>query len=64
MADVFISYARSPDRPDKAIANKIKKELERLGLSVFLDVANIDGGENFNFVIDHEVKHASVVVGI
>jgi hypothetical protein len=64
VADIFISYARSPDRPDKAIANKIKKELERLGLSVFLDVANIDGGENFNFVIDHEVKHASVVVGI
>jgi hypothetical protein len=64
VADVFISYARSDDHADKTVAQRVKSELERLGLSVFLDVEGIEGGDEFNSVLDRESKSAGAIVGI
>jgi WD40 repeat protein len=60
MADVFISYARA----ERADAEQIKRRLEGLGLSVFLDVEGLDGGDVFSAKLDHEVKTAGCVLGL
>ena len=60
MADVFISYARA----EFAIATAITHRLESLGLTVFIDVAGLDGGDVFTDRLDHEVKTAGAVLGL
>ena len=60
MADIFISYARA----ERAEAEAIKTRLEDLGLSVFLDVEGLDGGDVFSDVLDREVKTSGVVLGL
>lgn len=60
MADVFISYART----ERARAETIKANLERLGLSVFLDIDGLDGGDVFPDVLDREVKAAGAVLAL
>jgi formylglycine-generating enzyme required for sulfatase activity len=60
LTDVFISYARA----ERAEAEVIKARLEALGLSVFLDVEGLDGGDVFSDVLDREVKNAAVVLGL
>ena len=60
MADVFISYARV----ERDEAEAIRARLEALGLSVFLDVEGLDGGDVFSEVLDREVKTSGVVLGL
>src|SRR5262245_5906140 len=60
MADVFISYARA----ERADAERIKRRLEDLGLSVFLDVEGLEGGDVFSERLDREVKMAGAVLGL
>ncbi|MEP7210873.1 MAG: TIR domain-containing protein [Alphaproteobacteria bacterium] len=55
-----MSYART-ERDD---AEAIKARLEALGLSVFLDVEGLDGGDVFSDVLDREVKTSGVVLGL
>jgi hypothetical protein len=57
---VFISYART-ERED---AQRIKMRLEAMGLSVFLDVDGLDGGDVFSEKLDREVKTAGCVLGL
>lgn len=59
MADVFISYPRA----DRARVELIKLEIEKLGLSVFFDVQNLEAGDEFPDEIDRAVKQASAVIG-
>jgi hypothetical protein len=58
MTDVFLSYARS----ERGRVLPLKTALERLGLTVFFDTQNIDGGDSFPDVIDRAVKGARAVV--
>ena len=60
MADVFISYARD----ERARADQVKAALEGLGLSVFLDVEGLDGGDVFSDVLDRQVKTSGAVLGL
>jgi hypothetical protein len=60
VADVFISYARV----ERDEAEAIRARLEALGLSVFLDVEGLDGGDVFSEVLDREVKTSGVVLGL
>ncbi|MEO0982451.1 MAG: toll/interleukin-1 receptor domain-containing protein [Pseudomonadota bacterium] len=60
MADVFISYARV-ERPK---AERIRDLLQEIGLTVFLDVEGLDGGDVFPDVLDREVKTAGAVLGL
>lgn len=60
MADVFVSYARE----ELARADEVRKALEALGLSVFLDVERLDSGDVWSDVIDRELKAAGAVVAL
>jgi hypothetical protein len=60
LADVFISYART----ERDEAERIKARLEAMGLSVFLDVDGLDGGDVFSERLDREVKTAGCVLGL
>lgn len=60
MADVFISYARA----ERDVAEAVKLRLEAMGLSVFLDVDGLDGGDVFSEKLDREVKTAGIVLGL
>jgi len=60
VADIFISYAR----PERTEAECVKAALEREGLSVFLDIDGLDGGDDFSSKLDREVKSAGAVVGL
>lgn len=59
MADVFVSYARL----DRERIAPLSAALQLLGLNVFFDVDDLDGGDVFPDVLDREVKGAKVVVG-
>ena len=58
--DVFLSYARADS--DRAMV--IKDALEALGLSVFFDVDDMDGGDEFPDVIRDEVIAAGATVAV
>ncbi len=60
MVDVFISYARSESEP----AQRVKRLLEDMGLTVFLDVEGLDGGDVFPDVFDNAIKTAGVVLSL
>jgi hypothetical protein len=60
LADVFISYARA----ERADAERIAARLTGLGLSVFLDVDGLDGGDMFSDKLDREVKTSGAVLGL
>ncbi len=64
MADIFISYARSAEHEDRRVAQLLKSEFERLGLSVFIDVDGIEAGDEFNSIINEEAKTAGAIVGV
>ena len=60
MADVFLSYARK----EREKAEPIREALAALGLTVFFDVDELDGGDVFPDVLDREVKTAGAVVSL
>lgn len=65
MADVFISYARSLQHDDHRRAADLKRKLERdHGLSVFLDVEGLEGGDEFPEVLNRELRGAGAVVAL
>ncbi len=57
--DVFLSYARS----ERERVLPIRDILEDAGLTVFLDLDGIDGGDQYPEVIDAAVKQARCVIG-
>ncbi len=57
MADIFISYARA----DREVAQRLARELQRNGASVWFDGA-LEGGATFSKVIESELAAASKVV--
>lgn len=60
MADVFLSYARA----DTEAALAIKSAVEALGLTVFFDTDNLDGGEEWPDALDRELKSAGAVLAV
>lgn len=58
-ADVFLSYARSTSRDH---AREIRAELERRGVTTFLDEADLDVGQRFPEAIIDALLGARVVV--
>lgn len=60
MADVFLSYARA----DTDAAMAIKSAVEALGLTVFFDTENLDGGEEWPDALDRELKSAGAVLAV
>ena len=63
MAQVFISYARSPLHDDRNIAEAIRNRLVSMGLSVFWD-RDIQPGQNFANVLDQESRTAQLVLSL
>lgn len=59
MADVFLSYARQ----ERNEVIPIKALLEKLGLSVFIDVEGLDGGDHFPQRLEQEIRASRLVVG-
>ncbi|MEO0466681.1 MAG: toll/interleukin-1 receptor domain-containing protein [Pseudomonadota bacterium] len=58
MAEIFLSYART----DAQQVDVIKRALEALGLSVFLDTSDFQTGESFPDVLAREIEAAGAVV--
>ena len=63
MADIFISYATSADKPDKNIANQIKDRLLQEKFSVFID-SGLEPGARWDTELDRENKDARAVVAV
>lgn len=58
MADIFLSYARQ-ERNDVV---PIKVFVEKLGLSIFIDVEGLDAGEEFPARLHKEIEQAKLVL--
>lgn len=58
MADIFLSYARQ----ERNEIMPIKALLEKLGLTVFIDVEGLDGGDHFPQRLEQEILAAKLVV--
>jgi hypothetical protein len=54
MAHIFISYARL----DRAFAERLYRDLQRLGLHPWLDVKNLLPGQNWRTMVTKEIRQA------
>ena len=58
VADIFLSYARQ----ERNEIMPIKALLEKLGLSVFIDVEGLDGGDHFPQRLEQEILASKLVI--
>ncbi len=56
--DVFISYSRK----DYQVADRLCREMDKVGISYFIDRKGITGGEHFIKTISQEILSCKVFV--
>jgi len=57
---VFLSYARE----DQAAVEKIREELNRQGISVWMDSHQISGGDDFKIEIENQIDNCQIFIPV